>query len=755
MGAAENMGSALVDAALEHAAKGWPVFPCHAETKRPLTAHGFKDASTDARVIIGWWHRWPNAMIGVPTGSAIGAWVLDIDDPIAFEGACDIPLPATRRGNTGKGYHLYFRWDPALPIINAQRTQKGWGIPGLPGADVRGEGGYVIVPPSMHPSGKPYVWASEEDASEAPGDLVELVRNRKPIADPVEAVPSVPPVPTPAFDTKATALAQYDTDTAYGLGALDRECATVGAASPGAQEGTLNNAALKIGALVGGGELSLRTATAELVRAGLSMQSGNSDDPWTLEAITTKVDRGLQAGMKKPRSAPTAVIRGNREKRVAANDGAEVSEDTIALAFTAQHGGSLLYDHSVGRWFQWDGTRWKMDETDLAFDFARGLARELGEGVRALGRAATAAGVEKMARADRSHAVTSATWDADPYLLGTPSGTIDLRTGELSDPDRTQRMTKLTGAAPAHGSPEVWLAFLRSSLNGDEEMILFLQLWCGYCLTGLTTAHALLFIYGPGGNGKSVFLNTLIGVMGDYAATAAMDTFAESRNDRHSTELAMLRGARLVTASETEEGRAWAEARIKALTGGDPITARFMRQDNFTFRPQFKLTIAGNHAPALRNVDEAMRRRFNIAPFVIKPANPDRELEAKLQAEWPKILTWMIAGCRRYLKDGLNRPSAIVAATDEYFSDQDVFGQWFEERCVLRAGAFEAATKLYGDWETYAKAHGEVPGTAKSFGAAMRKRNLVSKSSRLLGSPQKIYTGVELPSAVIANHGAD
>lgn len=759
MGAAEHMGSALVDAALEHASKGWPVFPCHPDTKRPLTAHGFKDASTDARVITGWWSKWPNAMIAVPTGSAIGAWVLDVDDPIAFEAACDIPLPTTRRGNTGKGYHLYFQWNPATPIINAQRTQKGWGIPGLPGADVRGEGGYVIVPPSIHPSGKPYVWVADEEASEAPDDLVELVRNRKPIpADPFEGLASQPAAPAPATvrdGVKATALAQYDTDSAYGLGALERECAMVAEATPGAQEGTLNGAALKIGALVAGGELSLRTATDELVRAGLSMQSGNSDDPWTLEGITAKVERGLQAGAKNPRSAPTAVIKGNRQRREAANDGAEVSEDTIALAFTAQHGGSLLYDHNVGRWFQWDGTRWQMDETDLAFDFARELARQLGDGVRALGRAATAAGVEKMARADRSHAVKSTTWDTDPYLLGTPSGTIDLRTGELSEPDRTQRITKLTGAAPAHGRPEVWLEFLRSSLADDEEMILFLQLWCGYCLTGLTTAHALLFIYGPGGNGKSVFLNTLIGIMGDYAATAAMDTFAESRNDRHSTELAMLRGARLVTASETEEGRAWAEARIKALTGGDPITARFMRQDNFTFRPQFKLTIAGNHAPALRNVDEAMRRRFNIAPFVIKPANPDRDLETKLQAEWPQILAWMIAGCRRYLVEGLNRPSAIVAATDEYFADQDVFGQWFGERCILRHGAFEAATKLYSDWEAYAKAHGEVPGTAKSFGAAMRKRNLIAKSSRLLGSPQRIYMGVELPAVASSNHGQD
>ncbi|KQM86210.1 hypothetical protein ASE67_10195 [Sphingomonas sp. Leaf23] len=437
---------------------------------------------------------------------------------------------------------------------------------------------------------------------------------------------------------------------------------------------------------------------------------------------------------------------------MAANDDPDVSEDTIALAFTAQHGGSLLFDHNAGRWFRWDGARWLMDETDLAFDYARLLARELGGGVRALGRAATASGVEKLARADRTHAVTSAVWDADPYLLGTPGGTIDLRTGILSDSDKDLRITKLTGAAPDHGEPTLWLRFLHDSLGGDADMIAFLQLWCGYSLTGLTTAHALLFIYGPGGNGKSVFLNTVTGIMGDYAVTAAMETFADSKNDRHSTELAMLRGARLVTASETEEGRAWAEARIKALTGGDPITARFMRQDNFTFRPQFKLTIAGNHAPALKNVDDAMRRRFNIAPFVLKPTNPDRDLEDKLKAEWPQILAWMIAGARKYLATGLTRPAAIVEATDEYFAEQDVFGQWIDERCVIEAGKMEYAAKLYADWETFAKANGEVPGTAKSFGAAMKKRNLTVKNSRALGSLGKTYFGIAVVQVAQRNY---
>lgn len=435
------------------------------------------------------------------------------------------------------------------------------------------------------------------------------------------------------------------------------------------------------------------------------------------------------------------------------SDDAEVSEDMIARAFTAQHGGSLLFDHNAGRWFRWDGAHWEMDSTDLAYDYARKLARELGGGKRAMGRAATAGGVERLARADRAHAVTSEGWDAAPYLLGTPSGTIDLRTGALSEPDPDQRITRLTRVPPRNGEPTRWIRFLRESLDNDDEMVRFLQLWCGYCLTGLTDAHALLFVYGPGGNGKSVFLNTIIRIMGDYAVTAAMETFAEQRGDRHSTELAMLRGARLVTASETEEGRAWAEARIKTLTGGDPIPARFMRQDNFTFRPQFKLTIAGNHAPTLRNVDEAMRRRLNIVPFTNKPSDPDSQLERRLIDEYPQILAWMIAGTQGYLRHGLNRPAAIVMATNDYFAEQDVFGQWLDERCILRQAAMQSAATLYCDWETFAKANGEVPGTAKSLGAAMRRRNLQAKNSRLLGTMQKTYFGVELipvPQTTIA-----
>src|SRR6266511_1773942 len=139
----------------------------------------------------------------------------------------------------------------------------------------------------------------------------------------------------------------------------------------------------------------------------------------------------------------------------------------------------------------------------------------------------------------------------------------------------------------------------------------------GYCFIGSAREHALFFLYGTGANGKSVLLNTLSGIMGDYARSAPIETFTVSSVERHPTDLASLRGARLVVAVETEEGRRWAESRIKVLTGGDKIAARFMRQDFFEFTPQFKLVIAGNHKPGLRSVDEAMRRRINMLPFTV------------------------------------------------------------------------------------------------------------------------------------------
>jgi putative DNA primase/helicase len=261
--------------------------------------------------------------------------------------------------------------------------------------------------------------------------------------------------------------------------------------------------------------------------------------------------------------------------------------------------------------------------------------------------------------------------------LNTPEGIVDLRTGQMRPHDRAA-LCSMTTVAPADLACPRWQRFLDQVTAGDQDLQRFLRRIAGYGLTGSTREHALFFFYGTGANGKGTFLNTLTAILGDYAKVAGMDTFTESHTDRHPTELAMLRGARIVAAQETEEGRRWAESRIKALTGGDPITARFMRQDFFTYTPQFKLLIAGNHKPGLRNIDEAIRRRFHLLPFTVRipPEARDPNLFDKLKEEWPAILGWALQGCLEWQAEGLNPPAAVIEATAEYFDDEDSFGRW-------------------------------------------------------------------------------
>jgi putative DNA primase/helicase len=400
-----------------------------------------------------------------------------------------------------------------------------------------------------------------------------------------------------------------------------------------------------------------------------------------------------------------------------------VTEDSAAVLFAEQYSDDLRYCHSTGAWFRWNKVYWTKDQTGVAFQWARELARRLSENQRERKRYITnktsfAAGVERFAKVDPKLAVTADYWDADPWLLGTPGGTVDLRTGNLRDGFRDDGITKTTAVAPLNLDCSLWLKFLRETTGNDAELIRFLQQWCGYALTGLTREHTLVFVYGPGGNGKSVFLNTIAAILKDYGTTAAMDTFSASKSDKHPTDLAMLRGARLVTASETEEGRAWAESRIKQMTGGDRISARFMRQDFFEFVPQFKLMIVGNHKPVLRNVDEAARRRFLIVPFERKPESPDRELEEKLMVEAPAILHWMIDGCIDWQNAGLSKPSSVLAATEEYFSDQDLFAHWLEDQCQCEAGNNDlsgASSALFKSWKEYATSAGNTPGSQQSF----------------------------------------
>jgi putative DNA primase/helicase len=247
---------------------------------------------------------------------------------------------------------------------------------------------------------------------------------------------------------------------------------------------------------------------------------------------------------------------------------------------------------------------------------------------------------------------------------------------------------------------------------------------CGYALTGDTREHALFFGYGTGANGKTVFTDTISGILADYHCAAPIETFTATTVDRHPTELADLRGARLVTAVETEDGRRWAESRIKMLTGGEKVKARFMRQDLFEFRPQLKLLITGNHKPGLRSVDEAMRRRFNLIPFTvtIPPAERDKELTTKLRDERPGILAWMVQGCLAWQQHGLAPPDSVRIATAAYLEGEDAVAAWIDDCCDVDPQAWEKSSKLYGSWKTWTDDAGERAGSARRFAQALEAR---------------------------------
>jgi len=407
------------------------------------------------------------------------------------------------------------------------------------------------------------------------------------------------------------------------------------------------------------------------------------------------------------------------------------TEDALALTFTRRYQHDWRYVAAWGKWLMWDGQRWRSEDTLAASDLVRHVCRHAS--LKAdnpklavkLAGASTIGGVERLARADRRHAGNTDEWDADAWLINTPGGVVDLRTGRMRAHARTDRMTKICTATlePGTQCPH-WLAFLQQVTGSDAAQMHYLQKVFGYCLTGSTQEHALFFLYGTGANGKSVFVNVLTTILGDYAANAPMDTFMESRNDRHPTDLAGLRGARFVAATETEQGRRWNESKVKEITGGDQVSARFMRQDFFTFFPQFKLVIAGNHKPAIRNIDEAMRRRLHLIPFTITvpPEQRDKQLQSKLLTERNAIFAWGVQGCLAWQREGLKAPQCVLDATEEYFESEDAMGRWLEERCVRIPTAKSLTTELFTDWKQWAEAAGEFMGTQRRFSDLLMAR---------------------------------
>jgi len=436
----------------------------------------------------------------------------------------------------------------------------------------------------------------------------------------------------------------------------------------------------------------------------------------------------------------------------------EYSDRAMANRLIAEHGHEIKFCDALGGWLVWEGANWAKDETLKIHDWtgkilsqasAEVLARPDFSATKAdrlstqLASNGVRSAVVNYARADRRVAASVSDFDADPWVLNTPGGVVDLRSGEMRERVPGEALMACTAATPNFSRrPMRWLEFLAEVTAGDRSMIDFLQVWCGYNLTGLTIEQKFAFLYGPGGNGKSVFVNTLAAVLGSYAGKAAMETFTASNNERHPTELASLRGLRMVYASETADGKRWNESRLKEITGGEPITARMMHKDFFTYSPLFKLMFLGNTRPELRSIDEGIKRRLLLVPFTVKPSKPDPFLTEKLREEFDAILGWMIEGAIMWQSVGLIAPESVTAATAEYFEDEDAIGRWMKERCYANEASTALTADLYDDWREWCGESGEHSGSQKKFSMALRSRSFEKWRHPLTG--RQGFKGLEL-----------
>ncbi|MFE7809868.1 phage/plasmid primase, P4 family [Streptomyces sp. NPDC057430] len=438
-----------------------------------------------------------------------------------------------------------------------------------------------------------------------------------------------------------------------------------------------------------------------------------------------------------------------------------------AKLFVRLYAHDFRYVPGLG-WYRWDNTRWQMDEDDTvlwaAGDLGENIATTDPRGVHTpealrkhRRRALSTSGINAMltqARSAPGMVLNAALLDADPYALCTPAGIVDLRTGLVRTPNPDKDFhSRSTAVGPAPMATPRWNRFLADTFGDDAEgtqMTSFLQLLLGYSITGDVGGQVMSFLFGAGKNGKSVLLDVLMRLLGDYADAAPPGFLMARPYEGHPTDLAELHGRRVIVCSEVKPGDKFDEARVKLLTGGDRIKARRMRQDFFSFRPTHKLWLLGNHRPEVGTGGFAFWRRMRLIPFE-RTVSDDRKIDnladILVAEEGPGILNWLVDGARRYLEGekDLTGPDKVRVATTAYAQTEDHTGRFFDEACVLNPDHRAEQARLYAAYRSWCHGEGVPPVSSRAFAA--RARELVGLSSpkeMILSNSRKYYHGISL-----------
>lgn len=690
------MTSPVLEAAKDYAHRGWPVHPLVRNEKRPATAHGFKDASTDQAAVERNFGNRPRD-IGIRTGEQSGLVVLDIDPRSggveSLEELLELhgSLPETLTARTGGGgLHYYFRMPEA--VLTCRTKLGGWS-----GVDLKGEGGYVVAPPSGHPSGGRYEWVN------GPGENV-------PIAE----------VPTWIVEL---------------AGSSSREKVWVrDPINVHADEGARNPNIFNLARKLRDGGLT------EEIAVEVALSANENFSPPLAEAEV--------------RRTVASVFTRDAFEEFAIND---MGNARRLVKLTA---GNVRYEPAGDRFLIWRGGAFEDDHDGEVMRLARDVARQVEDDAKAIEDPEVRGKALASARKQQSHArlkamvelfktepeipVQAIRLDSHAHFLNVSNGVVDLTTGELKPHDRSLLLTKVAPVTYDAGAEcPRFERFLREAFVGDEDLIACVQRLLGYSLTGDAREQVFFIFVGMGANGKSTLLNIVSFVAGPYATHTPSDTLIAQKNGRGaSNDIARLNGARLVTASEFNPGEKLATGLIKQLTGNEKVTARFLFREFTDFHFTGKIVLATNDIPQMDGADDALFRRVIAIPFdrVFAKQEQDPQLLEKLKEEVAGILAWIVRGAVDWYRDGLQLPASLIQLRDSIRRDMDPVAQFLDEACVL-GGSFEVASAaLHAAFTSWAQRHGVPSMDASCFGRAVSKRGHRSRKS----NGRKVIRGIQL-----------
>jgi putative DNA primase/helicase len=595
-------------------------------------------------------------------------------------------LPATRQVATPNGgVHVYFQ-HPGFDIKNRA------GI--VPGIDVRGDGGYVVLPPSQLANGKQYQYENQDaPIAETPQWLLELLKSK--------------PQPSPVFFQADTALIP---------------------------NGQRNDCLIRL--------------------AGSFRKYGVSDEQvfeWLWQTNLSRCNPPMEE--QEVRAIARSASRWQPDQRLF-----PLTDSGNAELFASLNDAELLFDHRQQRWLLWEQHWWTEDQTGEVYRKAKDAARKRKKqavsipdkeqqaehssfGIKSENRSKIEACIE-LAKNEPELCNSGDGWDSDHTLLAVLNGIVDLHTGKLHDGLPSDRISIHSNVMfdPIAKCPR-WNQFMDEVFLGDQELIQYVQRAIGYSLTGQTAEHLMFICYGSGANGKSVMLRILAEMLGGYAKVMPYSTLDSNNRSAISNDVASLVGRRLAWLSETEQSSTLNEAKVKQLVHADEVTARFMYREFFTFTPIAKFWLTVNDLPTVRDSSHGFWRSVHVIPFLAQFTDKaDPQLTDKLRLELPGILNWAIEGCADYLTNGLCPPETVIHATQNYRADNDVLADFISCCCDLGDDKAESASALYSRYTRWAGHNGIKERdvlSQKQFGSRMG-----AKFSRARGKMGNTYRGL-------------